>query len=207
MSTRKGSVIFLEDVLDEGKRLALEAIRTNSPDLESPEQVADQVGIGALVFADIRNQRAQDYTFDWKEHLNFKGFTGASIQYAHARCCSVLRKSDLETGSGSRKNNEDVDFSLLEHDDEITLVKEMSKVPAAINSAARELEPYRVARSLYDIAKAWHRYQQAGTSDREMRILSEKEDTRRARIALVHAVQTTLAAGMDMLGMPHPEAM
>jgi len=207
MSTRKGSVIFLKDVLDEGKRLALEAIKTNSPDLKNPEHVADQVGIGALLFADMRNQRSQDYAFDWKEQLNFKGFTGASIQYAHARCCSVLGKSGIDCNNAEIKSLEDADLSLLTHDDEIALVKAMAKVPAAVLSSAHDLEPYRLSRSIYEIAKAWHRYQQAGTSDRAMRILADRTDIRMARLALVQAARTMLAQGMNLLGMPHPEAM
>jgi len=207
MSTRKGNVLFLEDVLDEGKRLAGQTIQESSPDLENADEVAEQVCQGALVFADLRNQRGQDYKFDWKEQLNFKGFTGAGIQYAHARCCSVLRKSGLPLEGPQGPDLGSVDFSLLGHEAEAALVRSLSLLPAAVQSAALEHEPYRLARALFEIAKGWHHYQQAGTSDRSLRILADDRKIRAARLALVEAVRRGLMAGMDLLGMPHPATM
>jgi arginyl-tRNA synthetase len=202
MSTRKGNVVFLTDALDEARERALAKMREASeervPDIE---RVAEQVGVGGIVFGDLKNLRTSDYTFDWEEILNTKGFTGICVQYAHARCCSILRK-----GGGSPAAAQ-VDWSLLGAAEEIALVKELSRIPGAVAAAAEELEPSRLARAAYEAARAWNRYQQAGNADRELRVLCDDPATRRARLALVDAVRIGLARGLDLLGVPAPDAM
>ncbi|MDJ0761378.1 MAG: arginine--tRNA ligase [Myxococcota bacterium] len=202
MSTRKGTVVFLEDVLNEARDRAREKMKQTAAERDIDlDAISEQVGIGGVVFGDLKNLRTSDYTFDWEEMLNPKGFTGTCVQYAHARCCSVLRKA----GGISETNTPDL--ALLTHPEEIGLVKTLARLPGAVASAARELEPSRVARAVYDIAHAWNRYQQAGNADRSLRILSNDPAEKTARCALVDATRIGLKKGMALLGVPQPEAM
>ncbi|MCP4606680.1 MAG: arginine--tRNA ligase [Proteobacteria bacterium] len=202
MSTRKGKVVFLEEVLDEARDRALEKMGETAGDRDIDiETVAEQVGVGGVVFGDLKNLRTSDYNFNWEEVLNPKGFTGICTQYAHARCCSVLGK-----GGGAPKRT-DVDLSLLVAPEEVALVKELARLPGAVQAAADDLEPSRLARAVYEVARAWNRYQQAGNADRALRILCEDESLKKARLALVDAVRIGLANTLNLLGVPHPNGM
>jgi arginyl-tRNA synthetase len=202
MSTRKGNVVFLEEVLDEARERALAKMREGEADREiDPEAVSEQVGVGGVVFGDLKNLRTSDYTFDWEDILNPKGFTGVCVQYAHARCCSILRKG------GGAPDQGGVDPSALAAPEEAALVKEIARIPAAVAEAADALEPSRLARAAYEAARAWNRYQQAGNADRGLRILVDDERLRLARLALVDATRVALKKGLDLLGVPAPEAM
>jgi arginyl-tRNA synthetase len=202
MSTRKGNVVFLDEVLDEARDRAAEKIREAAAEREIDiDTVAEQVGVGGVVFGDLKNLRISDYAFDWEEILNPKGFTGTCVQYAHARCCSVLAKA------GGAPDTENADVSLLKASEELSLVKDLARLPGAVLEAADSLEPSRLARAVYEVARTWNRYQQAGSADRSLRILCDDENLRRARLALVDAVRIGLANSLDLLGVPHPEAM
>ncbi len=202
MSSRKGNVVFLADVLDEATDRALAKMRQDEGDRGIDlEKVAQQVGIGGVVFGDLKNLRTSDYSFDWEEILNTKGFTGICVQYAHARCCSILGKG------GGAPLAEEVDLSLLRAPEEIALVKEFGRIPGAVEAAAADLEPSRLARAVYDVAREWNRYQQSGNADRSLRILVEDESMRKARLALVDAVRIGLEKGLNLLGVSAPRAM
>jgi arginyl-tRNA synthetase len=200
MSTRRGNVVFLDEVLDEAKERArvkmLEAGEERGIDVDA---VSEAVGIGGVVFGDLKNLRNSDYTFDWEEILNPRGFTGICVQYAHARCCSILRKAGGAPGRG--------DTALLVAPEEIALVKELARIPGAVQDAANDLEPSRLARAVYEAARAWNRYQQAGHADRGLRVLVDDAELRGARLALVDAVRIALARGLDLLGVSAPTAM
>jgi arginyl-tRNA synthetase len=202
MSTRKGNVVFLEEVLDEASERAREKMATDSSDRDIDlDRVAEEVGIGGIVFGDLKNLRTSDYNFDWEDILNTKGFSGICVQYAHARCSSILRKA------GGTPNENDTDLRLLTAPEEITLVKEIGRIPQAVAAAAAELEPSRLARALYEAARAWNRYQQAGNADKSLRILTEDTPLRNARLALVDATRIALKKGLDLLGVSAPDAM
>ena len=202
MSTRKGKVVFLSEVLDEATDRALVKMRQEDGDRGIDlEKVAQQVGIGGVVFGDLKNLRTSDYRFDWEEILNSKGFTGICVQYAHARCCSILEK-----GGGAPPAGE-VDPGLLCASEEIALVKELARIPGAVEAAGADLEPSRLARAVYDVAREWNRYQQSGNADRSLRILVEDESVRKARLALVDAVRIGLEKGLNLLGVSAPRAM
>jgi arginyl-tRNA synthetase len=202
MSTRKGNVVFLEEVLDEAKARAEEKIRETAGDREiDMATVPEQVGVGGIVFGDLKNLRTSDYSFDWEEVLNPKGFTGICVQYANARCCSILAKG------GGTPESADADLSLLNAPEEVALVKELAKLPGAVQAAADDLEPSKLARALYEIAHSWNRYQQAGNADKTLRILIDDIAAKTARLALVDAVRIGLSSGLELLGVPHPDAM
>ncbi|MCP4196362.1 MAG: arginine--tRNA ligase [Proteobacteria bacterium] len=202
MSTRKGNVVFLEEVLDEAKARAEEKISETAGDREiDMETVPEQVGVGGIVFGDLKNLRTSDYSFDWEEVLNPKGFTGICVQYANARCCSILAKG------GGAPESADVDLSLLRAPEEVALAKELARLPGAVQAAANDLEPSKLARALYEIAHAWNRYQQAGNADKMLRILTADDALKTARLALVDAVRIGLSGGLELLGVPHPNAM
>jgi len=202
MSTRQGKVVFLEQVLDEARERAAAKMREAGDDREIDiDAVAEQVGIGGVVFGDLKNLRNSDYKFDWEEILNPRGFTGICVQYAHARCCSILRKG------GGAPDASAVDLSLLTSPEEATLVKELARIPAAVVAAADDLEPSRLARALYEAARAWNRFQQAGNADRELRILVDDAELRSARLVLVDAARIGLHKGLELLGVSAPEAM
>ncbi|NOK18535.1 arginine--tRNA ligase [Corallococcus carmarthensis] len=203
MSTRKGTLVLLDDALDQARELALEKVRQNIQEgriqTRDAEALAEQIGLGAIIFGDLKHNRTSDYTFDWEEALSFEGHTGPYLQYAHARTCSVLQKS-----GGAPKA---YDASLLTLPEEQALLRELVRLPMAVRDAAEQYEPSLVARLLLDVAAAFSRYFTAGNQDRDKRVLVEDEALRAARLVLTDATRITLAAGLTLLGIPTPESM
>jgi len=204
MSTRKGTVVLLEDVLDEAKARALEKVQENQKQgrisTSDPEALAEQIGLGAIVFGDLKNRRTSDYTFDWDDVLNFEGHTGPYLQYAHARSVNVLKR-----GGGAPAS---YDASLLTLPEEQALVREVARLPIAIQDALEHNEPSLVSRLLLDVAAAFSRWYTLGNQERDKRVLVEgNEALKNARLALTDAVRSTLASGLSLLGVPTPENM
>ncbi len=205
MSTRKGAVVLLTDVLDEAKARALEKVKENEKAgriaaAGDPEQLAEQIGLGAVVFGDLKNRRASDYTFDWDELLSFEGHTGPYLQYAHARACHILAKAP---GAPA-----DYDAARLTLPEEEELVRMVARFPDSVARAVTDHEPSLVARQLLDVAAAFSRWYTLGNQDRAKRVLVEDDAlTRAARLALTDAVRITLAAGLTLLGVPLPRGM
>lgn len=194
MSTRKGNVIFLEDVLQRAIDLTREIIEEKNPDLEGKEQVAKDVGIGAVVFADLRNNRIKDIKFDWDEVLNFDGETGPYLQYTHARACSVLKKSGVQDFSG-------FNAEVLLDEFSVPVLKELHRFPEVIELAAKAYEPSLISRYLLSLAALFNRFYH------EHRILDEDREVMISRLALVNGVRQVLANGLDLLGIKAPEEM
>jgi arginyl-tRNA synthetase len=204
MSTRKGEVVLLTDVLDEARDRALEKVRENQVagriHTEDVETLAEEVGLGAVLFGDLKNRRNSDYTFDWDEVLSFEGHTGPYLQYAHARACSVLSR-----GGGVP---EAVDTSVLVLPEEEALVRAVALFPRAVRSALEAYEPSFVASHLLDVAAAFSRWYTLGNQDRTRRVLTEDDaPLRAARLALTDAVRITLRVGLSLLGIPTPQNM
>jgi arginyl-tRNA synthetase len=204
MSTRKGNLVLLTDVLDEAKNRALEKVTENQKagriQTDDAEKLADQIGLGAVVFGDLKNRRTSDYEFDWEAVLSFEGHTGAYLQYTHARTCNILRK-----GGGAPKA---YDATLLALPEEQAVLREIARLPSAVRDAVAENEPSNVARVLLDVGAAFSRYYTAGNQDRTKRVvLEDNNPLRDARLALTDAVRLTLASGMALLGVPAPENM
>ncbi len=203
MSTRKGQIVLLDDVLNEAKNLALEKVLENQSagkiQTDQPELLAEQVAIGAVVFGDLKNRRLTDYTFNWEEVLSFEGHTGPYLQYAHARACNILLK-----GGGAPTH---FDAGLLVLPEEQALVRSVARLPVAVEEALEHNEPSTLARYLLELGAAFSHWYTAGNQDREKRALVSDPALRDARLALTDSVRIALAAGLELLGIPVPEKM
>jgi arginyl-tRNA synthetase len=193
MSTRKGKIVLLEEVLNESIELARHSIEVKNPNLANKDEVAKQVGVGAVIFHDLKNNRMNDIEFSLEEMLRFEGETGPYVQYTYARACSILRKANWQADSqaityGNSWGNEWKVTSLL-----------MEFAPA-IKRACTNYDPSQVAKYIVDLAQAFNKYYA------EVKILEENE-VREARLALVYSVTVVLQEGLRLLGIEAPREM
>ncbi|HYF91204.1 MAG TPA: arginine--tRNA ligase [Symbiobacteriaceae bacterium] len=193
LRTRSGDVIYLEDLLNRSIDLAREIIAEKNPSLPDREQVARSVGVGAVIFNDLRQNRISDIDFRWEEALSFAGQTGAYLQYTCARAGKLLRDAGgALTPSVSPVYAEEQEWAVL---------RELGRFPEAVARAEEQMEPSAVAQYLLDVAQAFNRFYH----DRP--ILKAEPDVRRARLALVKATANTLHIGLGLLGIEAPEQM
>jgi len=194
MSTRKGRVVFLEDVLNKAVEQTKEIINEKNPNVSNIDEIAKHVGIGAVVFQELSNNRIKDYTFTWDKVLNFEGETGPYVQYTHARACSVLRKTEV---------NVDNDFNpeLLSDDITLEVLKKIQQFPDVIKDAQRKNEPSIITRHIIDVAQTFNRFYH------DHPILVEDEELKKARVAVVFVVKEVLSIGLGLLGIKAPERM
>ncbi|RMD02484.1 arginine--tRNA ligase [Clostridium autoethanogenum] len=195
LSTRKGDVIFLEDLLNRSIERTLEIINEKNPELENKEEVAKKIGIGAVIFTYLKNNRERDIVFDWNEMLSFEGETGPYVQYSYARGKSILRKAPAGI-------SENVDYSKLSSKEEFELVKILHGFNKAVLSAINKLEPFIVTRYVIDAAKAFNKFYNAHSI-----INAEDEDVKAARIQLVKASCQVIKNGLNLLGIDVVEKM
>ncbi|PTQ56515.1 MAG: Arginyl-tRNA synthetase [Candidatus Carbobacillus altaicus] len=206
LSTRRGHVIFLEDVLDEAVARARAIIEEKNPALEDKEAVAEAVGIGAIIFNDLKNSRLHDVNFSLEEALNFDGETGPYVQYTHARVRTVLaRMTDedrnvLEEALPRARSDQDSPYLYtLSTDPAWALIKSLDRYPEVLQEALIRHEPSVVARYVLDLAKEANRFYH------QERILVQDAALRLPRLYLMQEVAKVLADGLDLLGIPHPE--
>ena len=199
MSTRKGNIVLLEDVINKAIELAGKKIREGSSDLPDPEKTARDVGIGAVVFTDLAYRRDTDISFDWDRMLDFSGNSGPYLQYAHARICSVIRKYGKPV-----PQEFSADELLLP--EEYAIAKKLSLYPEIIEKAAGEFEPYFVSTYLLDLCGLFNTYYQKYKSP-EDRIISSIAVRADSRIVLIDCIRTVLFSGLTMLGIKAPEMM
>ncbi|MCL2012484.1 MAG: arginine--tRNA ligase [Cystobacterineae bacterium] len=209
MSTRKGQLHLLSEVLDEAKTRALEKVKENIAQgkihTEAPEELAEQIGCGAIVFGDLKNRRTTDYVFEWEELLSFEGHTGVYVQYAHARALAILQKA-AESGS---PHVDALSFAhALKLPEEQSLLRWVARLPQLVEEAVEQNEPSFVARWLLEGAAAFSRWYTLGNQDRSKRVLVEENPpVRSARLLLVEAVCTALGSGLRLLGVFAPRRM
>lgn len=201
MSTRHGRVVFLEDVLNGAIEKTREIIEEKNPNIENLEEITSQVGIGAVVFNELSNNRIKDYTFKWDQILNFDGETGPYVQYTHARCASLLLKAgeDIVAKAQDPKN---VDFALLaKSDSAYELTKLIYAFPGVVEQAGEKYEPSIITRHIIDIAQCFNKFYH------DEHIIVDDEVEKTSKIALVIATKRVIATGIGLLGMKAPERM
>ncbi len=196
MSTRAGKIILLEEVLKRSINMAREIIEEKNPDLTDKESAAKAVGLGAVRFGDLSNDRIKNIEFDWEKVLDFSGETAAYIQYAHARICSILRKS------GSLAEEwDDKAASLLVKDEETALIKTLAQLPGKIIASAENYRPSILARYLIDVAREFNRFYH------NCPVLGSEGELQHGRLLLINATRQVIANGLGLLGIVAPEEM
>ncbi|HGF7823889.1 TPA: arginine--tRNA ligase [Enterococcus faecium] len=192
LSTRKGKIVLLEEVLNEAIQSAKEQISEKNPDLENKDVVAKQVGVGAVIFHDLKNDRLNTFDFNLEEVVRFEGETGPYLQYTHARAVSLLEKAGFVP-------SETADYAL---NDDISweVVKLVQKYPETVLSAGEKYEPSVIAKHAIKLAQAFNKYYA------HTKILADDEQ-KEARLALVYAVTVLLKEDLRLLGLHAPDKM
>ncbi len=191
MSTRNGTVVLLEDVLKKCHEKCLEIIEQKNPDLEDKENVARQVGTGAVIFGALSNSKIKDIAFSYSKILNFDGETGPYVQYTAARIKSVLRKGGA-IGKYEIKNV---------NEDEYQLIALLSTFPDVVKAAAERLEPFFVTRYAIDVASAFNKFYF------DCKIIGDDVSETNFRLAISSATLTVLSSALTLLGIKVPERM
>ncbi|WP_398442095.1 arginine--tRNA ligase [Sedimentibacter sp.] len=194
LSTRKGRVVFLEDVLNKAIEKTTEIINERNTDLENKAEVAKQVGIGAVIFQELFNNRIKDYTFSWEKTLSFEGETGPYVQYTYARTCSILRKAEQEV-------DDNVDYSILTDKEAFNVIKKLDGFKSSVLGAHDKYEPFFITRYIVGLAQEFNRFYH------ECPIIVKDNEIKKARLLLTKTVNTVLKKGMELLGMEAPERM
>ncbi len=194
MSTRQGNVVWLSDVLDQAVEKSYRIISEKNPELERKEEIAEDVGVGAVVFSALQNARIKDITFTFDRVLNFDGETSPYIQYTYARTCSVLRKAEGRF-CGT------VDKDAYENAESMELAKLLNAFPQTIRDAAEKYEPSVLAKYLIDVSQRFNKFYMA------CRILDDSDGVFAARRNLTEATGIVLKTGLGLLGIRAPEKM
>lgn len=198
MSTRHGRVVFLEDVLNRAVDQTKEIIKEKGVATDNIDETAAMVGIGAVMFQELSNNRIKDYTFSWDKVLNFEGETGPYVQYTHARAASVLRRAGEEVIAKAAAG---IDASYITSDSAYELAKAIYEFPAVIVDAGDKYEPSVVTRHIVDVAQAFNKFYH------DEHVLVDNEEEKAAKVALVMAAKNTIKNGLALLGIKAPEKM
>lgn len=203
---RTGNVVLLLDVLGEAEAQIDATVARTNPDLtpERRREVARDVGVGAIIFANLQSQREKDVDFELEKVLSFDGDAGPYLQYAHARARSVLRRSGVTDVAALASS---ADAARLARDEEWQLALKLDAIGDEATRAAESCEPHIVAHYLLELCAAYSRWYALGSQDATLRVLCADDATRAARLALDAAFGATLAGGLAMLGMRAPEEM
>jgi len=198
MSTRRGRVVFLEDVLQEAVARARRLVEEKNPGLPEAEkdEVARLVGIGAIKYADLSQSRVKNVVFDWDRMLSLDGDSAPYLQYTYVRARGIMRKGGERDPAGG------VEVRAPETAEEWSLVKHLARFPEAVREAARTYHPHLVASYLSQLAQTFHAfYHQVPV------LQAGDESLRRARLALVRATAVVMRTGLGLLGIGVPERM
>ncbi|MBS3144060.1 arginine--tRNA ligase [Candidatus Woesearchaeota archaeon] len=191
-STRKGKTVFMTDVLDETINLAKKIIQEKNPKLKNKDAVAQHVGVGAIIFGDLCNDRSRDILFDIDKFTSFEGETGPYLQYTHARLCSILRKKKLSAGK--------ITYSLYDKTEQ-EIIKHLGRFSDVALDASHQYKPHILARYLLDLAQMINSFYVSHP------VLQDDKDLEKARLALITAVKIVLSNGLGILGITSLEEM
>lgn len=194
LSTRRGHVIFLEDVLNKAIEKTKEIMADRDADIDNIDETAHIVGIGAVKFQELYNNRIKDYVFNWDNLLNFNGETGPYVQYTYARAKSVLAKAGKEEFA-------ELDFKNLNTPEEMALIKSIAGFEDSLIKAHDKYEPSIVSRQIMEIAKSFNKFYNAH------QIMVEDEDVKNERLALTYAASIVIKEGLALLGIKTVEKM
>ncbi len=195
LSSRNGNIIYAEDILLEAISKVKEVIAEKNPNLDNKDEVARTIGVGAIMFHDLYNQRIKDVSFKWENILNFEGETGPYVQYTYARCSSLLRAvPDFD-------EHADIDYSILTDAASMELLKSISKFPKTVQDAADKYEPFLISRFAIEVAQAFNRYYNSN------RINVPEPEVRNARLKLTAVTRKVLREALALLGIGAPEQM
>ena len=194
LSTRKGQVVFLEDVLNKAIDKTREIMEGRDDAIENIDEVSRIVGIGAVKFQELYNNRIKDYVFDWDEVLNFDGETGPYVQYTYARAKSVLRKAGID-------EIKPLDIEKITSDEEFILVKKLAEFENVVVRAKEKYEPSLITRHLTEIAKSFNKFYNSS------KIMVEDEKLKEERLALAYATSIVIKTALGLLGIKTVEKM
>lgn len=192
LSTRKGKIVLLEKVLNEAVALANQQIMEKNPELENRDEVARQVGIGSVIFHDLKNDRLNNFDFVLEEVVRFEGETGPYVQYTYARAMSILRKASFSI--------DPTKAYALDDKESWEVVKLLQKFPDVVLQAAKNYEPSVIAKHAIHLAQAFNKYYA------HVKILAE-DDQKDSRLALVYAMATIIKEDLRLLGLHAPKEM
>ena len=205
LSTRKGNVVLLENLLDEAVSKTLAIINEKNPLLENKDEVAEMVGVGAVIFNNMYSSRIKDNVFAWDRALNFEGESGPYVQYTHARACSILDKgvcllSPRDTADRAELSY-DFDSALLDDEYSVALIRLLANYPEKLKECAVKYEPFILSRALIEICQAFNKFYNNNI------VLTNDIPLRKARLMLVYSVKTVLKGGLLLLGINAPSRM
>lgn len=198
MSTRKGKVVLLEDALNRAVEQSLEIITEKSPGLKDKQKIAEQVGVGAVIFYALYNNRIKDIVFSYDKVLNFDGETGPYVQYTNARCNSVLKKAAFKA---LMKEDIKADFEAINNAEGLKLITLLEEFPKMLVDVTEKNEPCYISRYLASLCQAFNRFYYAH------RITGIEKAERKARAMLVCCVHTVIEEGLRLLGISAPAQM
>lgn len=195
LSSRNGNIVYAEDILTEAVDRAETFIQIKNPDLLHQKETAKKVGVGAIIFHELFNQRIKNVDFSWKEILNFDGTTGPYVQYTYARAKSILKKSNACV------RKEPIEYHVLTDEKSYELIKTLSSFKEAVEKAAILYEPSVLAKYVADVAASFNRFYH------DCPILQADEKTKRGRLYLTDLTQSIIADTCSLLGFTCPEEM
>ncbi|WP_382385318.1 arginine--tRNA ligase [Ligilactobacillus acidipiscis] len=193
LSTRKGNIILLEDVLNDAVDLAKKQIAEKNPDLPNKDQVAEEVGVGAVIFHDLKNDRLNNFDFNLEEVVRFEGETGPYVQYSHARAMSILRKA-------GQIDLENADIAGLQDEGSWEVVRQLANFPAMIKRAVEEYEPSVIAKYAIQLSKSFNKYYA------HTKVLTDDAE-KNSRLAMVASVAAVLKESLRLLSVKAPDEM
>ena len=204
-STRDGNIVLLEDLLNEAVAKTREVIEENSKargqdmTAEQIDEIAEKVGIGAVIYTYVKSGRERDIVFSWEEMLDFEGDTAPYLMYTYARIKSILRKAAEQ---GLVPASEEDKISILTSDEEYNVIRTLADFPDAVKKAAASNEPFMISRQIALIARNFNRFYNNSSI-----LNADSEEQKVARLALCEAVADTLKSGLDLLGIGVVERM